>query len=133
MLILAPVLQMSSLEGLFLYQWVQAYFSHSVLSYSGYLVWNWGIWSIWSWNLFRVINTGLCVFFFMQPPRLVGTISGRYCHLSRCISGFFIKNKGSIVLWTYVCIFNLILLINMSILMLKLCCFYFYSSLYNKT
>lgn len=81
----------------------------------------------------RVINRGLCVFFFMQTPWLVSTISGRYCHLSRCISGFFIKTKGSIVLWTSVCVFNLILLFNMSVLMLKLCCFYFISSLYNKT
>lgn len=41
------------------------------------------------------------------------------------IFGFFVKNPVSIGVWTYMWIFNLILLINTSIFMTMMCCFYY--------
>ena len=45
-----------------------------------------------------------------------------------CVFVIFIKNQVSLSVWIYVWVFNLILLINVSVFMLIVCSFYYYSS-----
>ena len=52
---------------------------------------------------------------FFLSASLISIICGRCC-LPVCVSGFFIKNQVSAGVWSYVCVFISITLINMSVL-----------------
>lgn len=74
--------------------------------------------------LCRVRDEGPASFFCMQLSALSSTVCWKRCHFLNVFFGLFVKTQVTIEAWAYIWILSATQLINVSVFMQALCCFY---------